>query len=466
MTRRLVLSYVLLAAFVLAVVELPLGLTYAARAQDRLLNDIERDARVLAGLVQPSVAADRPEAVTEIADRYASESSARVVITDEAGTSIVDTGRRDDPPRDFSTRPEIDEALSGFQATGFRSSTTLGRELAYVAVPISTGGTLLGAVRVTLPTDEVSRQIRDQRLRLALLSALILAGAASLGWIVARWATGPLQQLESGARRLAEGDLSGRADVRHGPAEMRHLAATFDEMASRLELLVHSQQSFVADASHQLRTPLTALRLRIESLEASLDDYSDVDGVDTGRARSDLQAIDTELERLGGLVAGLLALARNESATASVVVDAAAVAREAVDRWAALAQEHGLGLTLDEPDEARVRTVAGGLDQILDNLLDNALGVAPPGTDVDVRVHGDEQRVIVSVRDRGPGMPADERARATDRFWRSADAPPGGTGLGLAIAAELATVAGGSVALDDPDDGAGLLVTVTLPRVA
>lgn len=460
MTRRLVLSYVLLAAFVLLIVELPLGLTYAARAQDRLLADVERDARVLAGLVEERVESGDDAAVAVIAEQYAAQSDGRVVVTDADGTSVVDTDRPDDGPRDFSTRPEIVTALGGTQATGIRRSDTLGEELAFVAVPISSGGVLDGVVRVSFPTEELREQVRDNWLRLGLLSLLVLAGAASLGWLVARWATGPVEQLETGARRLAGGDLTGRAEVDRGPPELQHLAVTFNDMAARLEVLVRSQRAFVADASHQLRTPLTALRLRIESLE----DTALAEGADPELARADLEAIDTELERLGQLVEGLLALARSESTTATTTVDASSVAEDAVGRWRPLAEEHGVKLDLDTPGEVLVRTVDGGLEQVLDNLLDNALVVAPRGTTICVAVTEDGDDAVLSVRDHGPGLSPTERARATDRFWRAPGAPPGGTGLGLAIVSELTTVSGGTVTIDDPADGPGLVVRVHLPR--
>ena len=460
MTRRLVLSYVLLTAFVLVIVELPLGLSYAARAQDRLLADVERDARVLGGLVEERVETGDRAAVAAISDQYATESAGRVVVTDAEGISVVDTDRPDDGPRDFSTRPEFITALAGTQASGIRRSNTLDEELAYVAVPISSDGVLNGVVRVSYPTVALVQQVRDNWIRLGALSLFVLIGAASLGWLVARWAVAPVRQLEDGARRLAAGDLSGRAEVAHGPPELQHLAETFNDMAARLEVLVGSQRSFVADASHQLRTPLTALHLRIESLE---DTALGPDG-SPDAARADLAAIDAELERLGQLVEGLLALARSESSTAVDTADAAEIAGAAVDRWSPLADEHDVALHLEAPDSAPVRVVAGGLEQILDNLLDNSLAVAPPGSSIWVEVSDDPDGVRIAVSDQGPGLSADDRARATDRFWRAPDASPGGTGLGLAIAAELAAVSGGAITLDQPDATGGLVVRVRLPH--
>lgn len=456
MTRRLVAASVVITAFIMLTVEVPLGLSYTGRAEDRLLAGLERDARVFAGLVEERIEAGDHAAVIRAARRYASRTDARVVVTDAAGISLVDTAGTD--ARDFSTRPEIDTALSGAQATGIRTSTTLGREIAYASVPISSGARITGVVRVSTSTDEMRSQIRWNWARLALLLVLMLAAAAAFGSTVAHWAMAPVSQLEAGAQRLAAGDLTNRTRVDRGPPELRRLSATFDEMAARLEMLVGSQRRFVADVSHQLRTPLTVLRLRVESMDAELDAPVDADGL-----RRDVDAVRGEIERLIRVVEGLLALTRADGSASSATVDVAAAARAARERWDALAEERSVVIGIDAPRSATASEVPGGIDQILDNLLDNAIDVAPEGTAIDITVTARPNEVLVSVRDRGPGLDEEARQRATERFWRGPDAAPGGTGLGLAIVAELARVSGGSMALRDPADGPGLLVEVRLP---
>jgi signal transduction histidine kinase len=397
-----------------------------------------------------------------VSSGYAKQTGGRVVVTDEKGVSLVDTSRPKNPARDFSTRPEFQAALAGTQKSGIRSSSTLGEQLAYVAVPITSGSRVNGAVRVSFPTDTLRRQVRDNWLRLGLLSVLVLAAAASLGWLVARWAISPVAELEDGAQRLAGGDLSARAEVDRGPPELRRLGVAFNDMAAQVEGLVGSQRAFVADASHQLRTPLTALRLRLDELEELLADG------DVASARPEVDAISTEVDRLGQLVEGLLALARAEAgsgASAPVPVVAAAVVRARAARWEALADERGVHLAVQAPPTAPARALAGALEQVLDNLLDNALEVAPEHSTIDLTVAvaaGDG--VMVRVRDHGPGMSATDRERATHRFWRAPDAPAGGTGLGLAIVTELVRAGGGTVTLEDPAEGTGLVVEVRLPR--
>lgn len=457
MTRRLVVASVLLAAFVLLIVELPLGLTYAGRQEDRLLADVERDARVLAGLIEEQLEHGDVTGTAPTVEQYASQSGGRVVVTDSEGISLVDTDADGGSPRDFSTRPEVEAALAGSQAAGIRRSETLDDELAYVAVPVTSGPLVTGAVRVSFSTGELRDQVRENWAKLGLLSALVLASAAGFGWLVARWAVAPVRELDSAAGSLAEGDLGVRVQPDHGPPELRRLSSTFNDMARRLESLVGSQRAFVADASHQLRTPLTALRLRLDGIDDLLD------AGDAERARQELGEVDRELDRLNQLVEGLLALARAEATkTAPEEVDVHAIARDAAARWGDLAAESDLHLVVSGTGTAPAMALPGAVEQILDNLLDNAFDAAPTGSTIEVSVTGGPD-VALSVRDHGRGMTADERARATDRFWRAPGAPAGGTGLGLAIVGELARASGGQVHLEAPPDGDGLVVRVTFP---
>lgn len=472
MTRRLVLSYLGVAGFVLLLVVVPFGLTYEGRAEDRLVAAIERDARVLAGLVEEDLEAGDDAAVRAVVEDYTSESAARVVVVDASGLSMVDSAATDAATRDFSTRPEFVRALAGSQASGFRFSDTLDEELAYVAVPITTGGVVTGAVRVTFDAAEMRSQVAENWLRLLLLAALVLVASGSFGWLVARWAINPVESLEKGAERMAAGDLSHRVQVERGPPELRHLAATFNEMAARVESLVETQRGFVADASHQLRTPLTAMRLRIELLqdEVAAAVVPSGGGSAPGPAapeglREDLDAVAEELDRMARLVEGLLSTARSGTSTVLEDVDLAAAARSAVERWSAFAAEHRCELVLRAPGSSRARMVRDAAAQILDNLIDNAITFSPEGSRVEVTVEdvgAAGGRVHLTVRDHGPGLPEDQRRRATDRFWRAAGSPPGGTGLGLAIVAELAAASGGGVELREPASGSGLEVEVEL----
>jgi signal transduction histidine kinase len=454
--RRLLATYLTITAFVLAVVVVPLGLVFADREHDRLVFDIERDAQAVASLVEDDLEAGSAPSIDDVLAAYASNGG-RIVVVDRAGVSVADSDRASGERRDFSTRPEIVSALDGRRTTGTRDSETAGTELLYVAVPVASGGEVHGAVRVTFPTSAVDARIRSMWLRLGALSAVVLATVALVGMVLARGVTRPVRDLQGVARELADGDLSARVDVTDGAPEVRALAGTFNVMADRLAHLLSSQRRFTADASHQLRTPLTALRLRLETLEPDV----------APGASPKLRAALAETDRLARLVESLLVLARSDAQTADVGVDdLCAVVAERATSWRPVAAERGVVLAVDDPGPTPVRAVPGALEQILDNLLSNALDVAPPETAVAIRIVPTATSVELHVTDQGPGMPPAVRAHAFERFWRPADAPTGGFGLGLAIVDELARACGGDARLDPGPGGRGLDAVVRLPAAA
>ena len=305
MKRRLLFSYLTITAFVLLVLEIPLGVSYANSVERRLTSDLQHDAFAMAIQSQQPLAATgatAPDAnaLQAVADRYHDSAGGRVVIVDRAGRSVADSDPTSPVGRDFSTRPEIRRALAGEEVSGSRSSHTLGTELLYVALPVASATGVQGVVRITYPQSVVDDQIRHIWLLLAATGGVVLGIVFLVSLLLARSMTKPLGDLQQAAVRLGAGDLSTRAEVPKGPAEVTVLAQSFNATAARLEQLVGSQRAFVADASHQLRTPLAALRLRLECLESEVPDAvaDDLDG-----------ALD-EVARLSRLVDGLLVLTR------------------------------------------------------------------------------------------------------------------------------------------------------------
>lgn len=456
MTTRLVATYVVLAAIVLAVLEIPLAVIHQSRLRHDLGQRVERDAVALSALVEDDLQEARPLSrarIGDIATGYARQTGVRVVVVDAGGTLVVDSDDSSPAPREFRSRPEIARALSGQVATGERHSRTLGTDLMYVAVPVASGGRVYGAVRATVPTSRVDAQARRYRLVLAGVAAGVLAVVALAGWSIARWVATPLLDLRRSARVVAGGDLTERAADDAGPPEVRELARAFNDMVTRLQQTVGAQEQFVADASHQLRSPLTALRLRIENLQYEVDEA----------ARDDADAALGEVDRLTRLVNGLLTLARaDRRAHDRAPRDVAGIARERVDAWRLVAEDQGVELALDASGALRAPLADGALEQVLDNLIANALEVAPPGSRVDVAAAEHADGVVVTVADRGPGMDAESRAHAFDRFW-SGRPERTGSGLGLAIVKRLVEADGGDVELDE-NPGGGLRARVTLPH--
>ena len=243
-----------------------------------------------------------------------------------------------------------------------------------------------------------------------------------------------------------------RAPEDEGPPEVRVLAKTFNDTVAKLDELIRSREAFVADASHQLRTPLAALRLRLENLEQD---------VAVG-ARGDLDAALAEVSRLSHLVDGLLALARTDSTTATPeAIELGRVVDERLAAWSALAAEQAVELVGSVEPELAVYATPGHIEQVLDNLLANALEVSPAGSTVAVSAGRSRDLIELHVVDQGPGMSDEQRSQAFDRFWRAGGTGRRGSGLGLAIVERLVVSDGGRVGLQ-PAEGGGLDAVVRL----
>jgi signal transduction histidine kinase len=285
----------------------------------------------------------------------------------------------------------------------------------------------------------------------------VLGLAMLLAVFLARTLSAPLQSLTARAEELGAGDLTSRADTDQGPEEVRLLAEVFNDTADRLQELLVRQQDFVAHASHQLRSPLAALRLRLENLE---------DDLDSDQA-ADVSAALREVQRLSRLVDELLALARLDSTEATPsAVSVPALLAERQEIWEPYATERGVEVVFDAPGELTVLASPGHLEQVLDNLIANALEVSPRASTLTLRAVELREYGELHVIDEGPGMSAEEREHAFERFWRSRESrPAGGSGLGLAIVQRLVHADGGEVALR-PVTAGGIDAVVRLPRTA
>ena len=349
MTRRLVATYIALAVAVLLALAIPLGVELARAERRSLATNVESDAFALASLVQnrvPPRASIDLAALRKSVRAYAQATGTRVVVVGKDGRALVDTTPSAPGERSFASRPEFQSALRGIVAQGSRHSVTLGQTLLYVAVPIAAGGQVRGALRVTYPTATADARARRAWETLAVIAATVMLVAIALGVALARIVRRPLESLTSSAAALGGGDLSARASI-EGPPETRALATAFNHMASRLDELVRAQQSFAADAAHELRTPLQALRLRLENLEPEV----------TPAGLRDLERAHAEALRLSRIVDGLLALARAENpATPDAPIGLEDAIAGTVNRWRERAAENELTLSLSvEPVAAGAR---------------------------------------------------------------------------------------------------------------
>ncbi len=242
------------------------------------------------------------------------------------------------------------------------------------------------------------------------------------------------------------------------PEELKPLAASLNALLARLDAALAAQRRFTADAAHELRTPLAALKLQLDVARRVGDDPARVAAYD------DLEG---GVQRAAHLVDQLLTLARVEPealAARAADCDLTALAKDAIVARGALAAEKRVDLGLAREADVRVRGDPASLAILLSNLLDNALRYTPAGGRIDVAVDRDDDGgAVLVVADDGPGIPADERERVFDRFFRGADAGTAGSGLGLSIVKRIADAHGATIALGDPPAGTGLVVTVRFP---
>ncbi|MCO5316253.1 MAG: ATP-binding protein [Solirubrobacterales bacterium] len=432
---------------------LPLAFAFGDRVTDEVRSQAHSQAAIVAtgasGLINPlnQPAMDR---LTEIAARTV---RGRVIIVDATGAVLSDSGDAGTEGRDYDSRPEIAAALRGESTQRERSSRTLETKVLATSDPIFTGDRVVGAVRITQSVDAVNSAVRRAQLGLALLAVLVLAFAMIVAAALADRISKPIRRLEASARRFATGGTETEAEVT-GSKEQRSLARSFNEMTARVDRLLRSQNDFVANASHQLRTPLTGLRLRIEGLSDEAADPSN---------REELEAALREIDRLAVMVEELLILSRaGEIDRPGTDLDLAELAAAARDRWADAAGEHEIELTgIDRDDIEPVFGAPADLDRVLDVLLENAVNYSPAGSEIGIEVK--PHRILIT--DRGAGVDPAEADLVFERFTRGRAGKQGneGTGLGLAIARELASQWGATVTLG-PGDGGATTATVEFSK--
>ncbi|MFF7047217.1 sensor histidine kinase [Streptomyces griseorubiginosus] len=443
MTRRLTWTLLALTSVLLVLAVVPLAVLMTARERVTFRDDQRAATRVIAAAAEEHLSDHKPptamrrelDAAARAGDCAAAyDTSARVVAStpcraaqgEEADELVKDVlaGQEPEPP-------ENEGRLLAAEPAG--------------EVRRPAGAVVLA--RSAAPLDARTAAIWGWS---AAIGAAGLGASVLLSVRLARWVNRPLSALDATSRKLGEGALDERAEVDGGPPEVRRLAATFNTMAARTEALVHGHRAMIADVSHQLRTPLAALRLRLDVLRTGAE----------GETAAELDAAQQEIARLSRLVDGLLAVARAEQATprpTAVRVDE--VVTERVAAWSPVAEERGVRLSASEGPALTASLGSGHLEQILDNLVANALDAVPDegGVAVGYRLARDSARVWV--RDDGPGMTDGEKAVAFRRFGNP---EARGTGLGLAIVHRLVTANGGSARLEDTPGG-GLTVVMDLP---
>jgi signal transduction histidine kinase len=453
--NRLLLGFVLFAFVATALLVVPLGITLQAHESSDTLSSLEHDTGALTTLLTDAFNYSNPYRAIELSDSYSRATGRQVLVVD--GDAILVATK---PSQEHVTlllsmaRSALKGKLDGVTVGNAQLSSQY-----YVAVSL-TRVAPFGKAKVhpvliiTSPVKIANASIHSDWTKLMLFGLLMLVLACIFGFVISNSLVRPLRRIGSAVEAIGSGSLDSRAPVKKGPRELRRLAEAINSTAVRLITLLEVQRGFVADASHQLRTPLTALQLHLENLQRG-DGTSGAD---------DLNAVLAEVGRLNRLVDSLLVLAVNESRHLDLItINLDDAILERADVWQPLADELNLRLETTVTANLEGIAVAGVLEQILDNLLSNAFDATPPGGRIAIEAHQVDDAIELHVIDNGPGLEPEERVLALQRFWRRRDNNSVGAGLGLAIVDQLVRLSGGSAELREAAGG-GVDATITLRR--
>jgi signal transduction histidine kinase len=456
MRNRLLLGFILFSILATSILLVPIGFTLESHENANTLIALKHDATAFSTLLVNDLSHNRLEEAIELSRSYAHSTGRQILVTDEAGVLIASKSAQSKD----KTLLKIVQTVGRLKVDGVTGSTAVGGSQYYVAMRLPHATDPSGSIDhvvlvVTYPVKVVAKTIHSDWRNLGLYGVLILIVACLFGLVEADSLVRPLKRIVKAVEAIGSGQLDERAPVNEGPVELRSLAESINATAARLITLLEAQRAFVEDASHQLRTPLTALQLHLENLQYS-----------TGEAGAeDLAAVLAEVGRLNGLVDSLLALARNESRRPILIpIDLHRVVLERVEYWKPFAEERQLELTANVDSTVDVLVIEGVMEQVLDNLLSNAFDATPPGGQVRVSANEKLDYVEVHVIDNGSGLEPHERELALRRFWRGQTSSDEGSGLGLSIVDQLIRLSGGSFELREASEG-GVDATITLRRV-
>ena len=410
MQRRLLISMVAVAIAAVLALGIPLGFVLGRLQVDDTTQELHRDAQVLVtNLYQ------RWQAQLPIDDSYAAQLgralTGRYVVVEQNGRVLAKTG----------VKPG---------ARDYRAETaTEGQDNGDPSVP-------LFAVTVEAADGYLSGSLATELLLIGAVALAAVGIAVVLGLLYARRLARPLEELARAADRLGLGD-TGPLGRRYGIQELDRVAEGLDGSARRINDLLSAERDFAIDASHQLRTPLTALSMRLEEMMAAAD-FPDV-------VREEGAAALTQTERLADVVGQLLGRARRSSAGSPTVASVDEIVGQQVIEWEPAFRRLNRRLAVAGEKGLFAFATPGGAAQVIATLLDNAL-VHGAGT-VTIRTSRTRRSVVIEVRDEGSGVPAELAPRI---FERSVSGSPNGTGLGLALARSIAAADGGQVVLVRP----------------
>ena len=381
----------------------------------------------------------------------------RVLVTDSAGQVLYDTRETLGAVGKYTFYSEIVQALEGCDV--FSCSYRDGAFRSRAASPVLYQNRIIGSVYAYEYDTEQAELLEGLQSNLLKLSAGIAAAVVLLSILLSRMLTRKISALLTGIRKVREGAYEHRTHI-PGRDEIAQIGEEFNSLTDRLQTTETLRRRFVSDASHELKTPLAAIRLLTDSILQT-------DNMDMETVRDFVTDIGSEAERLSRITEDLLRLTRLDSNQVDPpeVVEVAPVLEQVMRMMSLLAQEKGTELTCQTGGDCRVLATKGEVHQVIYNLTDNAVKYSGSHGSVRVELRRDGNDVVLTVADNGPGIPEEDLPRVFERFYRVDKArsrAAGGTGLGLSIVQDTVTKRGGTVSAANRPEG-GAVFTVRWP---
>ena len=382
----------------------------------------------------------------------------RVLVTDSSGLVLYDTRETLGAVGKYTFYSEIVQALEGYDA--FSCAYRDGAFRSRAASPVLYQNRIIGSVYAYEYDTEQAALLEGLQGNLLRLSGMIALAVVALSFILSRMLTRKIGLLLMGIRKVREGAYEHRTHI-PGRDEIAQIGEEFNSLTDRLQTTETLRRRFVSDASHELKTPLAAIRLLTDSILQT-------DNMDMETVRDFVTDIGSEAERLSRITEDLLRLTRLDSNQMDQpeVVEVVPVLEQVMRMMSLLAQEKDTELTCRAAEDCRVLATRGEVHQVIYNLVDNAVKYSGSHGQVHVTLAREAGQVVLTVADNGPGIPEEDLPRVFERFYRVDKArsrAAGGTGLGLPIVQDTVMKRGGTVSAANRPEG-GAVFTVRWPQ--
>jgi two-component system, OmpR family, phosphate regulon sensor histidine kinase PhoR len=437
--------------------------------EKKISRELNSNAILVGDILLDAVTSNDKKAIFEKTKRISDELNLRITVINKEGKVLGDSEQEPELMENHMGRKEVSEALKSGMGESERVSATLGFNMKYLAVPIEKNGKVVGVIRVAMPLVEIEKEMSD------LNKIFILGGFISIivilvaGYFISKKITAPINQMSETAHSIAEGDLSKRVSI-SATDELGELAVALNKMADELQIKMNNLEKldrvrtdFVANVSHELKTPLTSIKGFIETLEDGAID-------DKENAAKFLKIISKHAEKLDNIINDLLDLTEIESLEGEPIMiqfDLNYLLDEVVDGFGPLVASKKQQLDVHyNGSDFKMNGDKGKIEQVLVNLIDNAIKYTPEEGKISASLFDQKKDLMFVLEDNGIGIQKEHLDRIFERFYRADKARSrelGGTGLGLSIVKHIVVAHKGHVDIDsEPDQGT--TATVILPR--